>query len=181
MHVAAGGSNGAQNRRSRPEKQTSVPFGPNPDKWSANGPLTVDSLLSRECHLRRAAREVVDLVFSSSTPRTTTRRSRFSRSRSTTCRTRVRRSRSLVVLCALGSFREFPISSSMYGMSNSVEFPSRTTRARRNGEHDADALCPVARSTVSGPFVTIWCKRYGGLFSGPRSPIFSTVCSGSVS
>ncbi len=29
-----------------------------------NGPFTVDSLISRECHLRRAAREFVDLVFS---------------------------------------------------------------------------------------------------------------------
>ena len=51
----------------------------------------------------------------------------------------------------LGSFRGFPISSSMSEMSNSVEFPSRTTRARRNGERDADAFCPVARSTVFGP------------------------------
>ena len=122
----------------------------------------------RECDLRRAAREVVDLVFSSSTPMVTTRRSRLSCSRSSTCRTRGRRSRSLVVLLRLGSFRDFPISSSMYGMLNSVEFPSRTTRARRNGERDADAFCPVARSTVFGPFVTIWCKRYGGPFSGSR-------------
>ncbi len=29
-----------------------------------NGPFTVGSLISRECHLRRAAREFVDLVFS---------------------------------------------------------------------------------------------------------------------
>ena len=46
-------------------------------------PFTVGSLISRECHLRRAAREFIELVFSSSTPTVTTRRrSRFSSSRS---------------------------------------------------------------------------------------------------
>ena len=53
----------------------------------------MDSLISRKCHLRRAAREFVDLVFSSSTPMAQTRRSCFSYSRLTTyrrCRVRHR-------------------------------------------------------------------------------------------
>ncbi len=39
-------------------------------------------MISRDCHLRRAAREFIERVFSSSTPTVTTRRSRFSSSRS---------------------------------------------------------------------------------------------------
>ncbi len=48
-----------------------VPFVPNPDKWSANGRFRVDPMISRECHLRRAGRQVVVAVEIWSRPRVT--------------------------------------------------------------------------------------------------------------
>ena len=56
----------------------------------------------------------------------------------------------------------------------------RVTRSGRRNEDRDRGLEPAAVHRFSDHFVTLWCERYGGPFSGPRSPLFGTVCSRSV-
>ncbi len=163
-------------------------------------------MISRECHLRRAAREFIDLVFSSSTPTVTTRGDLVSRVRD--LRRAAREVVDLVfssstprgidaaisflvfeifdvphesssISCSrrpmrLGSVRDFRYRARCTGCRTASN--SRLERRARGVTESTTPtqFCPVARSTVFGPFVTIWYKRYGGPFYGAGSTMLGT-------
>ena len=56
----------------------------------------------------------------------------------------------------------------------------RECDARTERRTPIAVIGPPTVRPVCGPFVTISYKRYAGPFSGPRSPVFGTVCSRSI-